>query len=120
MVATGREAGNRPGSGDYRPVTVVIVPVWATIVRVRWESSWTGAIAWLGDYRPGAGGNRPGLGDNRPGAGGNRPGLGDNRPGAVAAIVLIGPFYGDNLGIVNRPNPETTAPAGVGRRLVRQ
>ena len=78
-------AGNRPGLGDYRPGP-------------------GGNRPDLGDYRPGPGGNRPGLGDYRPGAGGNRPGSGGNRPGR--------PDYGDNLGIVNRPNPGNNRPGG--------
>ncbi len=98
--------GNRPGSGDYRPGPGGNRP------------GSGGNRPGLGDYRPGAGGNRPGLGDNRPGLGGNRPGLGDYRPGAGGNRPGSGgnrpgrPDYGDNLGIVNRPNPGNNRPGG--------
>ena len=99
--------GNRPGSEDYRPGSG--------------GNGWPGPGGnrpGLGDYRPGAGGNRPDLGNNRPGPGGNRPGLGDYRPGAGGNRPGSGgnrpsrPDYGDNLGIVNRPNHANSRPGG--------
>jgi tetratricopeptide (TPR) repeat protein len=57
----------------------------------------------LGDNRPGPGGNWPGFGGNRPDFGGNRPGYTVNRPG-FGNDRPGRPGFGDNLGIVNRPN----------------